>query len=472
MAGHGKSSIAKSIAEKARACNRLGASFFASRRPGTRLRDPRAILPTIAFQLAEFSQQYMVELVKATSEYSNIPELDMDEQTVILLRRPLFSATESMTTPLVVIDAFDELDSAGAHRLLQALLSNLSCGSLLPFKVFITSRPNTFIQNAFERFQTSAHLLTHRIEETIVKTDIQLYINTQLMQLPFELGLPLPPAWFQPEELTALVDASADLFVYAAMAVRFVANNPPADPKSQLETLLVRSADPSFFSDLDKLYLEVLSGIAIATPQFQKDFRLLIAAMILLLSRFSVMTLEAFLGFKPSKTYSTLITVRSLVIYPNEPSGSIQFYHPSLPDFFLDKNRCTNADLHIDAPTHEKYLASRCFLFIRGVTTVARSKGTVSAQLAYSCTYWASHLSRAPIGDEELVKFVDSFARIDFLRWLEIMSVEKLVQIAIAAVRSAKHWAVSAQSDTFVKNSQNLITGQLRMFIRAYFPSQ
>lgn len=443
MAGHGKSTIAKTIAGKARVFNRLGASFFISRRSDPRLRDPTAIIPTIAYQLADFNHEYMIALMKATEERSDITVIDVDEQLDVLLRRPFSSVIGSTVTPVVVIDAFDELDGAGAHRLLQTLLLSMSRGSPLPIKFLITSRPETFIRNAFDSFQQSVHLFLHNIECSIVKADIQLYIKTSLEQIPRTLGLQLPQVWFQPEQLSALAEASGDLFVYAATAVRYVASNPPADPRSQLKALLTQSSDPTYFSSLDVLYLEILTDVAKARPNFQHEFRIIIGAMILLRDSLSVLALESLLGFSECKVHSSLMTVRSLVIYPDEPEGTVQFYHPSVAEFFMDKARCSDPNLFIDPVIHESNLATRCLIIIQSSRCTTFLPETLPAIVLYSSAHWASHISKAPFGDGGLIALVDTFARTDFLRWLEIMSVQKLISSAIKALQDAETWVVS-----------------------------
>ncbi len=442
MAGYGKSTIAKSIAHTARVSGQLGASFFISRRADIRLRDPAAIVPTIAYQLADYNREYMTMLVNTTDEHNDIAALHVGEQIDILLREPLMTVTGSMMLPVVVIDAFDELDGTGAHRLLHTLLSDLAMGSPLPLKLLITSRPETFIRNTFSYFQSSTRLLLHNIEETIVKADIQLYLEASLARIPFELGLPLSPPWFQSAELSALLEASGNLFVYAATAVRFVGNNPPAKPRSQLRKLLSHSGGSASTAHLDSLYLEVLDGIAKAGPEFTHEFRLIVGSMILLRDTLSVLALEALLGFAEPTAYSALMTIHSLIIYPNDPSGTIRFYHPSVPEFFIDSARCTNPALHIDASVYEAYLAGRCLMVIEDSRTIDLSQGAGAAALLYSCAHWASHVFRAPIGYPKLAQLVDSFGRTDFLRWLEIVSSQNIVPIAIKALQDAEGWAV------------------------------
>ena len=443
MAGHGKSTIAKTIAHKARAANRLGGSFFASRRASIRLRDPAAIIPTIAYQLAEFSNDHLRAIANAAERHRHATDLDILEQADILLRGPLASLKGPFVPPVVIFDAWDELDSIDGRKLLQILLSNLSGESALPLKVFFTSRPETYIQRAFQDFESSADLFLHKIEEITVKKDIELYLNTRLREIPRELDLLLPQDWFSPEEFTALVRSSGNLFVYSATVVRFLSSEPPSNPPSQLKKVLAKSDRPTAaLSYLDELYLEILAEVAKGESDFLQVFRVLIGSMILLRDSLSVMALEKLLGFEKYQSRSTLKSVFSLIIFPVDPSGVIQFYHPCVPEFFVDLKRCHDVKLYVDPAIYEMKLAERCLRTIRDSTPADAVSEGIRSELYYSCTYWASHLSKAPAGDHHLLQSLDSFVRLDFLRWLEIVSIKRLLYHATRALLEAEIWAV------------------------------
>ena len=64
LAGIGKFTIARTVAEDADDCERLGASFFFSRQE-RELSDPSLFIPTIAYQLARFNSKAEEIIVKA-----------------------------------------------------------------------------------------------------------------------------------------------------------------------------------------------------------------------------------------------------------------------------------------------------------------------------------------------------------------------------------------------------------------------
>ncbi len=79
MAGLGKSAISRSIAEWAKKKGILGANFFFSRdvpHPW----DPTIVLPTLAYQLAYFDDEFKSELADVLAEYPYVPADDLDIQ--------------------------------------------------------------------------------------------------------------------------------------------------------------------------------------------------------------------------------------------------------------------------------------------------------------------------------------------------------------------------------------------------------
>jgi hypothetical protein len=76
LAGIGKSMIAKTVAERAQETATLGASFFFSRndRP---LRDPRLVLPTLAFQLAQSDSAFKNVVVEALRQDPTLGHRDL-----------------------------------------------------------------------------------------------------------------------------------------------------------------------------------------------------------------------------------------------------------------------------------------------------------------------------------------------------------------------------------------------------------
>ncbi|KAI0313656.1 hypothetical protein OF83DRAFT_1034481, partial [Amylostereum chailletii] len=141
LAGTGKSTIARSIAETARFNGWLGASFFFSRLMGGPLRDPNLVFPTIAHQLAQFRGEFNSTIGHALELNADLGHKEAEEQLFKLIIDPLIQAGPSDQVVLVVLDALDEcISERGVANILQLLLAH---ASRIPFRfrIFLTSRP-------------------------------------------------------------------------------------------------------------------------------------------------------------------------------------------------------------------------------------------------------------------------------------------------------------------------------------------
>jgi hypothetical protein len=109
LAGTGKSTIAKTIAERSFVDGRLGASFFCSRDFEDR-RNLQLILPTLAIQLARKYIKFRSILVPLIQSDPAIAYESLYNQMSKLIVNPL---KESGISTVIVIDALDECEDEG-----------------------------------------------------------------------------------------------------------------------------------------------------------------------------------------------------------------------------------------------------------------------------------------------------------------------------------------------------------------------
>ncbi|KAF8748165.1 WD40 repeat-like protein [Rhizoctonia solani] len=124
MAGTGKTTVAYTFAETLKARKALGASFFCTRTSGE-CRDVGQVIPTIAYQLADYSPSFR-------------------------------SACEGRDPEglMVVIDALDECTNPSGAGLILDMLFRAAPN--LPIKFFVTSRPEPDIRHRMQSQSTSA----------------------------------------------------------------------------------------------------------------------------------------------------------------------------------------------------------------------------------------------------------------------------------------------------------------------------
>ena len=135
LAGTGKSTIAKTIAERIFADGQLGASFFCSRDFEDRS-NLRLIFPTIAVQLARKYTEFRSVFIPVVQSDPGVTRESLYNQMDKLIVQPLRA---SRISTVIVIDALDECkDEEPASAILSVLGGFLS--EIPGVKFFLTGR--------------------------------------------------------------------------------------------------------------------------------------------------------------------------------------------------------------------------------------------------------------------------------------------------------------------------------------------
>ncbi|KAJ7356507.1 hypothetical protein DFH08DRAFT_666604, partial [Mycena albidolilacea] len=197
LAGTGKTTIATTVCEEldareARASIsaghprplvvKLGADFFMSRHSAPR-RNPHSIVCTIAYQLADRFPSIQPFLISALRLNPRIvTSKNMQRKIMELIIGPLGRAISALPKCIVIVlDALDECDGHGAEFLpLFARLTSDLDG--IRVKLVVTSRFETDIRSMFSTIGHASFRL-HDIEQYIVQTDIQRYLQHSFRQV-------------------------------------------------------------------------------------------------------------------------------------------------------------------------------------------------------------------------------------------------------------------------------------------------
>ena len=117
LAGTGKTTIAKSVAERAHNDHILGASFFCSRDSDERS-DIQLIFPTLAFQLSQHSPEFGFGLLMALKRDPDIGHLLPGQQVEKLIVQPMRRITSLINTSFKEKIGFPSLSSRELQELL------------------------------------------------------------------------------------------------------------------------------------------------------------------------------------------------------------------------------------------------------------------------------------------------------------------------------------------------------------------
>ncbi|KAF5325050.1 hypothetical protein D9619_009600 [Psilocybe cf. subviscida] len=220
QAGAGKTTILYTITEKADSGlmkTRLGGNFFCSRQ-FSETREPKRIIPTVVYQLAQVCRPYGDALYAATISGAHpnpfdTVSLDMKTQLMSLLVIPWQQCQakrrEEKVSYLVVIDALDEMDGQGATNFLRHLFDMMNAHKLSGLKFLVASRTDPEIKGHIQAFLPRTELWLQHVLADEASADISRYLEENMPALS--------------KDYHHRIEKEANgLFIYAATAVRFI----------------------------------------------------------------------------------------------------------------------------------------------------------------------------------------------------------------------------------------------------------
>ena len=460
MAGTGKSTIARTVAEYLYTNQRLAGSFF-FRRAG-KLSKVTDFVTTLAHQLA-FTPRPGIspsfkELIAEAILSRDILEQGLRRQWKELIVGPLCKIESRQRLALTfVIDALDECNSGDDIRLILSLFIELTNIKNVTLTVLVTSRPDP----ALVRWFRNTHEITHRkldlreIPGATVENDLRVYMRNKLGQIDSKTEAD----WPSEEDLVSLVERADGLFIYAATICLFIENSrydTPADCLSKI--LLNRATGSGDTHRIDNMYSQVLDS-ALARPgpsieseieieiemteQLTNRFKIIVGSIVALLEMLSVTALSNLLSMKTETVRHSLDWLESVLDIPSDPKQPIHLLHPSFRDFLLEKARSKR--FHVHGETAHASLVIRCLDVLRqGLKRYICNSGSpdpsprqisehalndhIPKHVQYACKYWIEHLDCTSPQKRPQLGLCDggrihNFFRTQFLYWMEAMSL-------------------------------------------------
>jgi hypothetical protein len=465
VAGTGKTTISRSIAERLFAGGDLGASFFCSRDFADR-RSLHLIFPTLAFQLAYKYPKFRAQLVQILTTNPNVGHESLSDQLKKLLVEPLRSTGLST---VIVIDALDECDDDQPASAILSLLAR-EIDQIPSVKFFITGRPEPPIRSGF-RIPTlipqTEILLLHDVEQRDVDHDIKTFLEYHMKELvktrsDFDIATP----WPSPEDVLIVISKAAGLFIYASTVIKFISST-SYDPIERLRliTSMPHSSAHEGTSELDPLYTCMLergcSDVDGDDLDFFRRLLVIISSVMLLYEPITIASLARLLSLSSRDIFIPIRSLHSVLLVPDSDSKSIRVFHKSFPDYLTDHRRCRDPRFFVDPRIHHGHLAIRCLELMNtrleenicdlpqyamnsdlkdlGI----RGQESVDEALRYACRFWARHLcSTSESGDDIgwMLELLREFVQRRLLRWLEVMSISKELRGAIHSLLEVERW--------------------------------
>ena len=467
LAGIGKSTIAKTVAQETHKRGLLGASFFFSRGEDDR-KSAKLFFGTIAFQLSQYSKEIALRIGEALEHKPDASGKQLQDQLRQLIIQPLQSCKQaSKSIILIVVDALDECDEQDGERLLSLILQEIR--EVPNLKIFFTTRPERHIRHILLRYESHQLYRLHEIDNSIVEGDVRRYLSHELSSQAVKAALPEldPPPWTpSSSELNTLINAADKLFIIASTAIKFLLDNRWCNPKAQMKYLMqaitVDKTGGTPLNTLDGVYTQILS-VAIpsnSSPEILCRFHSVIGTIVLLRDPLPLRPLAILLHTSPNDVRGALAHLQSIIFLSGTKSDTPRIYHKSFPDFITDAKRCSyDPRFHVSIGMQHACIARNCF---RVMDEQLRENicdlkfpekymdnheiqhlldDRISGELQYACLHWAAHLFNAE-KDDNLFGVLERFSSMHLLHWLEVLSLIGRLEVGFVALDYAMRFTV------------------------------
>ncbi|KAI1103269.1 hypothetical protein F4804DRAFT_235568 [Jackrogersella minutella] len=487
MAGTGKSTVSRTIAESIADKRILGASFFFRRGESDR-GNANLFFTTIAAQLMSYEPRMVPLVVNAIKADPGLTEKNFAEQFEKLILQPLrmvYSRAKKPTRIVIVIDALDECDKDEDIKAVVYQLSRVKDLTSVHLGIFITSRPELPVRLSFVKVKGEyTDIALHEIAKDVIERDISTFLAHEFVRIRDEYnetqeirGLQLPPTWPGAQIVQNIAHIAAPLFIFAATVCRFIGDSAWSNPNGQLEKVL---EDQTWTQD-DKLqatYLPILNQLISHRTGKHRDnliheFLSVVGPIILLGEPLSMSSLSALLGIQLGAINGMLKSLYSVIDIPSDITSPIRIFHTSFRDFLLQ--RAAN-EFWVDEKKYHEKLMDRCLQVMnehlkrdicdlrapampRSEVSPEKIEKCLPAHVRYACLYWVNHLSQSESRIQDGGP-VHLFLKHHFLHWLEALSLmEKISEsiLIIDRVQQLTEFDASADLTAFLYDAKRFI---------------
>jgi len=475
MAGTGKSTISRTVAQSFAYGCKLGASFFFKRGEGDR-GNARRFFTTITAQLVVKLPALIPHVRDAIEADPFISEKSMTEQFEKLIFQPLskIESAPQSSKLVIVVDALDECEREGDIRTILHLLSRTKDVGSASLRIFVTSRPQLPIRLGFKKMSgdTYQDLVLHEIPPPTIEHDISIFLRDEFAKIRDEKAL--PKDWPGEGNIQALTEMAVPLFIFAATMCRFVGDS-RWNPKKRLDDVLKYQTSTQA-SKLDKTYLPVLDQLLIDLTEKEKDdlvqeFQKIVGSIVILADPLSTSSLAQLLAVDKETIDGRLDLLHSVLSIPSDYDYPVRLLHLSFRDFLLDPEKHGKSKFwfRVDERETHNMLATRCLELLsreglRKDICHLESPGTLRREISsktidkyllpgvrYACRYWTYHLEQSGrrIRDQDAVHL---FLQEHFLHWLEALSLIGVVSESIGLIGTLQSLiAVSKYNVIFIR---------------------
>ena len=470
LPGIGKTALAHSICETFDDRKQLVGAFFC-RKDDTNSSEPRNIIPTLIYKLADISSTFRKIVAECLRNYPHLTTESMKDTFFLDFIRSLPHPPNEHSL-VFVIDALDECDNTQSRGDAQKSLTDAA--ALAPWlKIVITSRPEADIERFFNGLASSGHLSYDLAIDPKASDDLRTFAQSQFDSVAKYWHLSTP--WPNEADFNKIISRADGLFMFIKTLV--LALKGCKDPEEYLKETLQGSAG----TGLESLY-GLYSSILRANSNIGGFWRLIVVIVTAQYRPLCKEPIAELTGVKPNLVERFVDALSSLLYRDGGDNGPIRVRHLSISDFILSdpcdyqvELREAHAQQGITClETMAKQLRFNiCKLADSRLANAevqdleSRIEQHISDPLRYSSLYWSRHICFSPdsVGRDPWVlrKLKEFFKGLYPLFWIEVLSIMGMVPIGAPSLRRLITW-VRVSIDHCLNSKEVLI--RCRMPIR------
>ena len=363
MAGTGKSTIARTVAQSFVNKGQLGASFF-KRGEGDR-GNASKLFTTLAVDLMAHIPALRPGIREAIDAEPAIAEKALKDQFFKLIQQPFSEAKQTSLQHIefvVVVDALDECEREEDIRAILRLLEQTKDIKPVSLRVLVTSRPELPIRLGFKQMSDGTYrdLILHEVPRNTIERDIRLFLEYELAKIREQRSINAP--WPEERQIYILVNMAVPLFIFAATVCRFL-GEAKGNPRRRLNDILKYDAEE--ISKQDVTYLPVMNHLFSGYGEREKEklsveFQNIVGSIVVLETPLSVISLAALLDLPKEDIRCRLDSLHSVLSIPTDERLPVRLLHLSFRDFLLDSPTREKSPFRVDGSEAHKKLATKC----------------------------------------------------------------------------------------------------------------
>jgi hypothetical protein len=448
LPGIGKTSLAHSVCEKLHGQRYLAGAFFCQR-DDPKLSEPRNILPTLIYKLAETFPPFRSIVAEHLRNDTNLTPESMKDSLLLDFIRDI--PRQPKHALVFVIDALDECGDYRSRPVLLKVLTDVAAQARW-LKIIITSRPEIDIQDFFKALTGSSHSSYDLVTDQEANADLRTFAHSEFGLIARRWCLSTP--WPEEPLFDEAISRASGLFIFIKTVV--LALEYCQDPTESLKATLQDSAGPGSKS-LYGLYSSILNAQIV---HLNTEFRQVIGILLITAPHRPLCeeTIAELAGVRPNLVKKWVDDLSSLLYRDHVVNGGVRVRHLSISEFFISDHcayqvNLRDANVQLGIVCLKTMVAQLCFNICKLEDSrlanaqvkdlPSRIKENISDALQYSSLYWSNHLCfTSDNGDQEVWESLrEFFEGLYGLFWIEVLSIMRMVPIGAPSLRRVISWA-------------------------------